>query len=118
MNEYEEIIDVKSAKERFMGNGKLFTKFLYQFPERSLFTDLEKAIADGDAESAFLTAHTMKGIVGNLSLKLAEKPLLPIVELLRKKQLPAAGMWKEFSDAYSVTVEAIKKMREANTTLF
>jgi len=115
---YEDIIDIPSAKERFMGNYKIFSKFLYQFPERSLFSDLKEQINQKEIEKAFETAHTMKGIVGNLSLKEIEKPLLPLVEVLRKGENPTDQEWEALEEAYKHTVEEIRNIQKEDTPLF
>lgn len=115
---YEEIIDKETASERFMGNYKMFSKFLFQFPERSLFSDLEKQIKDGDAAAAFESAHAMKGIIGNLSLKKLEPTLFEIVEILRKGELPGEAEWTAFAECYRETVDAILKLQAEGTPLF
>lgn len=115
---YEEIIDVESAKERFMGNYGLFSKYLFQFPERSLFGDLEAQYRAGGAAAAFETAHTMKGIVGNLSLQSVETPLVVVVEVLRKGELPSEAEWKALDAAYHTAVETIGKLKAEGTPLF
>lgn len=116
--EIEDIIEVESASERFMGNYGLFSKFLYQFPERSLYEDLEQQLSFGDARTAFETAHAMKGIIGNLSLKLLEPPLFEVVEVLRKGDLPTEEQRKALTEAYRTTVDAIAKLQESGRRLF
>lgn len=115
---YNEIIDIPSAKERFMGNWRLFTKFLYQFPARSLYGELEQALDANDAARGFELAHTMKGIAGNLSLKLIAQPLSNVVEPLRAGSLPDAAARAEFKSAYDSTVEAIKQLEAGGAPLF
>lgn len=115
---YETMIDVETAKERFMGNYALFSKFLYQFPERSLFSDLEKQIQEKNAADAFETAHAMKGIIGNLSLKKLEPSLFSVVEVLRKGELPSEEQWKALTRDYKDTVACIEEIQKDGTPLF
>jgi len=115
---YEDVIEVESAKERFMGNNALFLKFLYEFPNRSLFGDLDNAIKAGDANTAFEVAHTMKGIAANLSLKAIAQPLHEVVEVLRKRELPSDEQWEALSQAYQRTVEDIARIKEEGVTFF
>jgi len=115
---YEEYIDVSSAKERFMGNYGLFTRFLFDFPRRSLYGNLEQALADGDATKAFEVAHTMKGIVGNLSLKLIAAPLNDVVEVLRKGSLPDETAKAKLHEAYINTLAAIDELKASGNKLF
>lgn len=115
---YEDIINVETAEERFAGNYALFSKFLYSFPDRSLFSDLEKQIKEGNIKEAFETAHAMKGVVGNLSLKKVETSLFPVVEALRAGSLPDEKLWKELVEAYRVTIDTIEEVKKEGTLLF
>lgn len=117
-SEINEIIDVESAKERFLGNYQLFSKFLYQFPDKTLFSDLENAYKSGDAKSAFEYAHTLKGVAGNLSLKLFCSFLFDIVETLRAGNLPDEEEWNKLTSAYNKTIEYILKLKNENDKLF
>lgn len=116
--DYDEIIDLPSAKERFLGNYSLFARFLYQFPERSLHSELAEALRAGDLDKAFERAHTMKGIVGNLSLKLVQPPLYAMVETLRARSAPTEADWQAYDSAYRRTVAAIEEIRAAGKALF
>lgn len=113
-----DIIDIKSAKERFLGNYQLFAKFLYQFPDKTLFSDLEKAYNSGDAKSAFEYAHTLKGVAGNLSLKMICTPLFEVVETLRVGNLPEKEEWDKLSLAYTETIDYILKLKSEDGKLF
>lgn len=115
---YEEYIDVSSAKERFMGNYSLFTRFLFDFPQRSLYGDLEQALAAADVKKAFEIAHTMKGIVGNLSLKRIAIPLYSIVETLRGGDMPDEASQAALREAYNGTLEAISELKTGGAALF
>lgn len=114
-NEY---IDIKSAQERFLGNFGLFSKFLYQFPEKPLFSELESAYKSGDVNGAFESAHTLKGVAGNLSLKLMTEPVSCVVEALRAGHLPTEEEWNELVTAYNRTVDYIAEIRKENSKLF
>lgn len=107
-----EIIDIESAKEIFLGNCQLYLKFLYRFPNESPFSDLEKAYKDKDIKKAFECAHTLKGVVSNLSLKLLKNTLTDIVEPLRVGNLPTEESWNKFSAAHDVTIKYIAKLRD------
>jgi HPt (histidine-containing phosphotransfer) domain-containing protein len=76
-------IDYDSGLARFAGKADLYEKFLKKFPADTTFTDLEKAMADGDTRAAFIAAHTLKGVTGNLSLNGLYTGILPLVEALR-----------------------------------
>ena len=61
-------IDVDSVMQRFMGSERLTEKFMKRFADDETFSQLEKAIAEGDSDGAFRAAHTLKGVAGNLGM--------------------------------------------------
>lgn len=60
-------IDYASGVERFGGNNAMFEKFVLRFLEDPLFDELQGHIETQNAKQAFRCAHTLKGLVGNLS---------------------------------------------------
>lgn len=115
---YEEIIDAESARERFMGNYGLFTKFLFQFSEGRLFEELERLLDAGNVKEAFETAHNMKGVAANLSLRLIEQPIYSVVETLRKGQFPDMSDRSSLAEAYRTTIDGIERLQKEATALF
>lgn len=115
---YDEVIEIESAKERFMGNYGMFSKYLYQFTERSFFEDLERELKAGHTEEAFDKAHDMKGVVANLSLKPLREPLHLVVETLRAGKLPGAEAVERLKNANRKCIEAINQLKRENRTLF
>ena len=83
-------IDVADALARFMDNEALMLKFLLRFPEDKNFSQLEQALADGDATRAFEAAHTLKGVAGNLSMTRLFQQADRLTEDLRRQDLGAA----------------------------
>lgn len=115
---YEEVIEVEAVKERFMGNHKMFAMYLYQFADGALVGSLDRALREGNVEEAFDIAHDLKGVILNLSLKPLENPVRVVVETLRSGKLPSGDEWKIFMDAYAVTTDLIRKMKEEGAVLF
>lgn len=76
-------VDVDGGLDRFMGNEALFLKCLRRFPADTSFQQLEEALSAGDLQAAFVAAHTLKGVSGNLSLEAVFQASLPVVEALR-----------------------------------
>ncbi len=76
-------VDLEGGLERFMGNEALFLKCLRRFPTDTSFQQLEDALSAGDLDGAFMAAHTLKGVSGNLSLDAVFHACLPVVEALR-----------------------------------
>lgn len=84
-------IDVAEALERFMGSEALLLKFLRRFPEDENFRLLRQAIVSQDLPRAFEAAHTLKGVAGNLSMKVFYQQVSQLVEHLRAGHLAAAA---------------------------
>ena len=84
-------IDVDEALGRFLGNEALMMKFLLRFPEDQNFSRLRQSVAQGDAAGAFEAAHTLKGVVGNLSMTGLFRQVSALVEDLRQGDFPAAA---------------------------
>ena len=76
-------VDIDGGLERFMDNEALFLKCLRRFPTDTSFQQLEEALSAGDLQAAFVAAHTLKGVSGNLSLDAVFQASLPVVEALR-----------------------------------
>lgn len=77
-------IDYNKTLERFLGKPDFYREFLYQFPDDPQLDTLLAATKDHDVKKAFKAAHTLKGLCGNLGLNNLLKPILPLVEILRK----------------------------------
>lgn len=84
-------IDVQEALDRFMGNEGLMIRFLARYPQDPNFSALRQAVSAGDAAQAFTAAHTLKGVVGNLSIHSLFYPVSAMVEDLRRGDLAAAS---------------------------
>lgn len=102
-------VDVDGALERFMGNTGLLKKFLLKFLDDKDYGILVKAIEDGDTDTAFKAAHTLKGVCGNLSLMGMFRLIGEQTELLRAGNLSdAAAMMPEVTAEYNKMVDVIK----------
>lgn len=77
--------NVEDGLARCMGNEELYLRLMGTMKEEKGFGELQAALAAGDLESAFRAAHTLKGVLGNLSLTPLYEPVCEITELLRAK---------------------------------
>lgn len=106
-------IDPESAIERFMGNEALYLKFLFRFPDDENYQNLCRFIEQQDCKNAFTTAHTLKGVCGNLSIKRMETILSEQVEYLRNGDLQKGrDMMPQLEEVYDRVKEAINELRE------
>lgn len=84
--ELEEMgMDVNTTVNRFMGNEALYLKFLYKFQNDQSVANIQQHIAEQNAEEAFKSAHTLKGVAANLGLDPIAQHASDITELLRGK---------------------------------
>lgn len=102
-------IETETAIERFMGNEPLYLKFLLQFESDENYSRLCDAMERGDCQDAFVAAHTLKGVCGNLSINRMENILREQVEYLRNGELDKAqkmmeGLKAEYEQVKEVLV--------------
>lgn len=60
--------DAASVLDR-LGTEELIVRFVRKFPADGSYTQLCEAIAQGDVETAFRAAHTLKGLCLNLGFE-------------------------------------------------
>lgn len=75
----------KQTLDRFMGNEKMYLKFLNMLFKDQSVNQLGDALAQGDLKAAFEAAHTLKGVSANLGLTPLFDAVCEIVEPLRGK---------------------------------
>ena len=67
------------------GNQALYIRFLKRFPEDRNMENLTLALSCGDMESAFVCAHTLKGLSMQLGIETLSSPASALCELLRPR---------------------------------
>lgn len=101
-------INVDEALGRFLGNETLMMKFLLLFPGDETFSSLRQAMERSDTAGAFQAAHTLKGVVGNLSMERLYGRTCDLVEDLRDGDLAAAEKkMPALEEAYSRVLAAL-----------
>lgn len=79
-------VDIDEGLARLGGNEELYIKLIKMVIDDSNFDKLDKAIKENNLEVAFEAAHTLKGVLGNLSIKPIYEKVYEITELLRNKE--------------------------------
>ena len=100
-------IDYDQGVNRFAGKAQIYEKFLKRLFEEESMSQLGTQLAEKDYESAFKTAHNLKGMSGNLSLNQFYKAICEIVEELRNGQ-PGDDILTSYQHA-SVLYEKAKR---------
>ena len=95
--------DVEDGLARCMGNQELYLRLVGSLKEEKGVDELQAALAADDLEGAFRAAHTLKGVLGNLSLTPLYEQASELTELLRAK---TEMDYSELMDAFLATWEA------------
>lgn len=104
-------IDVDELFERFMDNEALAMKFLRRFPEDTNFQRLQQALKCSNEVEAFEAAHTLKGVVGNLSMHSLYYETSDLVERLRAGNLEEARKrMPDVEKSYAKTLAALQQL--------
>ena len=91
-------VDTELGLSRAGGALPLYLRFLKRFPEDDSFSKLLLALDIGDLSSAFLCAHTLKGLCAQLGITALGEPVSELCELLRPLNpaiLPSARQMAE-----------------------
>lgn len=102
-------INYVEGLNRFCGKAAMYEKYLSRFPEDPNFSDMLLALKQEKYKDAFLYAHTLKGVAGNLSLYRLYEDVVPLVEALREGQLSGIDELTERArQSYLLAIAAIK----------
>lgn len=103
-------INVVSGTTRFGGNNALYLKYLKKFPQEDSFNKLEQALEAQDVDAAYLAAHTIKGVAGNLSVDSVYEASLPINDALKSGDIVKANqLYPNFRQLYERACKGIKQ---------
>ena len=108
---YEELgSDFDKVLSRLVSEA-LVKKFALKFLDDPSFGQLETALADKDAETAFRAAHTLKGICLNLGFDNLYPSSKDLTELLRAGSMDGyEDLFAEVEKEYNRTCEALRKV--------
>ena len=104
-------IDYRGGVDRFGGNAAMFEKFIFRYLNDEHYDLLVQAVEAGDAEEGFRVAHTLKGVVGNLSFSSYFAVLEPVTEALRSGNIDAARRsMPDVEKAHKETVAILEQL--------
>ncbi len=78
--------DIDDALQRFMGNEKLYIRMLGKLPKAVADAEVISHFESGNYDAALTNAHTLKGVMGNLSITPLYKAYSDAVALLRESK--------------------------------
>ncbi len=103
--------DLAKVKTR-LPSSSLITKFITKFLDDSSFSELCRALQNGQREEAFRAAHTLKGVCANLGFDQLGASAGKLTKLLRPESngVPedAVFILNEVKHDYESTVGAIR----------
>ena len=107
--------DYATLKAR-LPSDSLIKRFITKFLDDSSYSELCRALEEGQREEAFRAAHTLKGVCANLGFDRLMTSVSALTELLRPEVsgIPeeAVFMMNEVKHDYEMTVGAIRAYLE------
>lgn len=104
-------IDVEGSLARFAGMESMYIKFLKKLPEDENYQKLKEAVDGQNNEEIEVSAHTLKGISGNLGLTGIYDKSSRIVSAVREhweQEIP--GLMEELSAEMEKACELIRAL--------
>lgn len=102
--------DTDDALTRFMNNSALYERMLKKLPKLIEQAPVMPFMESGDLETAMSNAHTLKGVIGNLSITPLFNDYSEIVNLLREnKPDKAEELLRQTFEIQQKFVDCIKK---------
>ncbi|MDR1220587.1 MAG: Hpt domain-containing protein [Treponema sp.] len=106
-------VNQEEGLKRVMNNKKLYVRLLTKFKNETNLTELVHSIEEKDYEKAEASAHTLKGLSGNLSLTaLYEKASALDAQL--KNQTVDADAVADITACFNETQKAIEEVLAAH----
>ena len=109
---YEKIgANYDDACARLMSE-EMLARFALKFLDDESMDKLEAAMAAGDAEGAFMAAHTLKGVSQNLGFDNLYEPAVVVTEALRGAVDGAREGMHALQQQYAATMSALREAAE------
>lgn len=103
--------DYDGALNRTAGDEELFLSLLDMFLNDKSWSELNAAMANGDAKAAFAAAHSLKGSSGMLGMTRLFDAVRPLTEALRDGDIALAKvLFPAAEREYKAVTELIKTL--------
>lgn len=111
MNLTEFYREVGGNYEEVLGrlpSADMVNRFVHKFVNDPSYSDLKKALADADFQTAFRAAHSLKGTAATLGLDALASAASELTEALRHAaEMPPSNLVENLDIAYVITIEKI-----------
>jgi len=101
------VLDAEEGLKRLGGNKKLYCKLLNSFLSQPTYGELRSFVESGDLEKARASAHALKGMAANLSLKALYEAVAALEAILKQGEA-GQNQLAVVDQANEVTASAIK----------
>ena len=98
--------DYNEIKKNLISD-EIIAELVMDFLEDTSFISLMNAFKTNDVNSAFLAAHTLKGVSASLGFKCLTAPVATITEKLRNKVMPSSDEMRYVESQYNKVLAAI-----------
>ena len=108
---YEKIgANYDDACARLMGE-EMLARFALKFLDDESMDKLEAAMAAGDAEGAFMAAHTLKGVAQNLGFDGLYRAAFALTEEMRGgKPLTDTALYDAVTQQQQIVIDAVRQL--------
>ncbi len=100
--------NVDEGLQRCVNNEQLYLTLVNRFLDQNTFPDLKAAIESRDLEKAFHISHSLKGVIGNLSLSPLYDIIYQMTELLRNR---TEMDYSDYIQRYEVSYSLLAALR-------
>lgn len=105
--------DYNNTVARMCGKESILEKFVRKFAADPTYSSLVSSFENGDMETAFRMAHTLKGVCLNLGFTKLQESSSELTEALRNKDAiadNAAELFERVKTDYEMTLNAINQI--------
>lgn len=117
-SEQNQILDSKAGLRRVAANRKLYDTLLKRFcsGQAGAISSIRKTLAEGNVETAIRTAHTLKGIAGNIGAIYLQKLAAAVEDSIKKGGTndEIAVILNECEEVFNKTMAEIGKYTDAS----
>jgi len=107
----ENNFDVKGTLDRFMNKEDLYERFIYKFVDDKNYGELVATLEQKDYEKAYIAAHTLKGVSGNLGINDVFKSCEDILAKFKAKEYDVDEYLIKIKTDYDKAIETINTLK-------
>ena len=111
-------VNLEDAMHRFLDMEEMYIKFLVKYSEEKSIENMKNALETRDVETVFKSAHSYKGLAGNLGLERIYGMASEVTELTRGKSNSDEVDFELLAEKIAVLCTADNEMRETIRTYF